>query len=193
MANTTGREGDPPTPREVSRRDALKRIAIAGGAAWTLPAIQTVHMERAYAATGSPSKKCYTVYIDKQYGCEEAPDLDQHVFKCLAGKIEQNRGGCSFLGVSFDPDGTGRWFVTLDAGSVFVAGFSRVAGRCIPSPTPPGSTGVIEFDPAPPGQGGAIQHVELTYCRDSNAQNTAQTSGSAPTRPNAGPSVGPTP
>jgi hypothetical protein len=195
MAPPTRQEAVPPNPKEVSRRDAIKRIAVAGGALWTLPAIQTVHMERAYAMGGSPTRKCYSVYIDKHYGCNEAPDLDPNVFKCLHGKIEQTRGGCQLLGVSFNPDGTGRWFVTLSPGTRFVAGFSRIAGKCIPSPTPAGAAGIIEFDPGPGGgTKNAIQHVEMTFCRQTGSQN-ASVSGTGPTGigPGSPPSASPSP
>ena len=166
MAPTTRGESDPPTSREVSRRDALKRIAIAGGAVWAVPAIQTVNMQRAYAMGGSPTRRCFSLYIDKKYGCQEAIDLDPNVFKCLKGQLESTQGGCDLVGVSIDPNGDGKWYVSLDPGSTFVAGFSRIAGKCIPSPSPPGSTGIIEFDPGPGvGPKFAIQHLELTFCK----------------------------
>ena len=42
------------TPRGLSRRDALKRGALVGGAVlWTVPAIQTITMTAAHAATPS--------------------------------------------------------------------------------------------------------------------------------------------
>ena len=43
----------------VSRRQAIKRIAAAGTVAWTIPAIQTFNMSRAYAQTQtSPVMVC---------------------------------------------------------------------------------------------------------------------------------------
>jgi hypothetical protein len=165
MAPTAPQDPVPPTSKEVSRRDALKRIAIVGGAAWTIPAIQTVSMQRAYAMGGSPTRKCYSVFINKPYGCQEAFNLDPNVFKCLQGKIESTKGGCDLLGVSIDPNGDGKWYVTLAPGVHFVVGYSRTAGHCIPSPTPTDSTGIIEFDPGPGGgPKNAIQHIELTFC-----------------------------
>ena len=68
------------------------------------------------------------------------------------------------MGVSIDPHGDGRWFVTLDNGCTFVAGFSRTAGKCIPSPNPQGSTGIIQFNPGP-GKNAEIKHIEFTFCR----------------------------
>jgi hypothetical protein len=169
MTPTTRGETDPPASREVSRRDALKRIAIAGGVAWTLPAIQTVNMQRAYALGGSPTRKCFSVFINKPYGCQDAIDLDLNVFTCLKGNIEATGGGCDIIGVSINPNGDGKWYVSLAPGVHFVIGFSRITGKCIPSPTPPDSTGIIEFDPGPGGgPKNAIQHVELTFCKPVN-------------------------
>ena len=44
--------------------------------------------KRAYAMGGSPQRMCFSIYLDKRYGCTEAHALDPHVFKCLTGKVE---------------------------------------------------------------------------------------------------------
>jgi hypothetical protein len=157
------------TPEQIgiNRRQALKRIAAGGAVLWTIPAVQTLNMRRAFAV-GSPGEECYTIKLDpceapspntnleQAYGC--LFDFDPDVIVTDQPESE----ACSKV-ANFTSNGT--WTVTLAAGCHLEAGFSKCGsgdGSCEPSPSPNGSTGTIQFVPC--DNGAEISHVEFTIC-----------------------------
>ena len=151
----------------INRRQALKRIAAGGAVLWTIPAVQTLNMRRAFAV-GSPGEECYTIKLDpceapspntnleQAYGC--LFDFDPDVIVTDQPESE----ACSKV-ANFTSNGT--WTVTLAAGCHLEAGFSKCGNRgesCKPSPSPNGSTGTIQFVPC--DNGAEISHLEFTIC-----------------------------
>lgn len=163
----------------IDRRQALKRIAAGGVVLWTIPAVQTLNMRHALAV-GSPGEDCYTIKLglDRAGGevCE-APGAGSHLptsYGCLFDfdpdvivTDQPEAEACSKV-VTWTHPATGPWFVTLAEGCHLEAGFSKCGsgdGSCLASPSPKGSTGVIQFNqPCPNGSG--LSHVEFTICCD---------------------------
>lgn len=121
----------------ISRREALKRAAILGAAAWTIPAVQTINMRRAYA--GSPGctfshfriegGRCQSVGSESCLPANSDPNSCDPINTTLANPIST-------------PDGA-EWVICLDAGCVvegvgLKSGSPRSAGGCLYSG--PGAT-----------------------------------------------------
>ena len=100
MANAEGAPlgGPGDKPSEITRRQALKRGAILGGAlAWATPVVQVVGMRPAFAQVASPGTggfivvlangKCYEV-SEAEYDCFQANCLDDAVGGCLNACLE---------------------------------------------------------------------------------------------------------
>ena len=152
----------------ISRRSALKRIAAVGGAAWVVPAVQTLNMPRANAQTagGSARTVCYCVKWDPADAspCHEGPGQCN---VCTADSVE---GGCSpqQFTVSQNPDGT--WTVTLNAGCTFLEG--HAVSKCartlcepaLPNTADTGATFIPCGEVGDPDHEHDISHIEFVYC-----------------------------
>ena len=129
----------------------------------------TVSPRPAYAVASSPREVCFSVRFNRG-GCKVPHGFHREPFGCLAaaGTLELDPRGCQLASVSVDPMGDGRWFVTLADGCRVVSAFSRTSHGCVPSPTPPGSAGVVEFVPMQRSFGSGkpfgIMNVQLTFC-----------------------------
>lgn len=156
----------------IDRRQALKRIAAGGAVLWTIPAVQTLNMRRAFAV-GSPGEDCYTIKLQPNQPCE-VPSANSNLAKaysCLFAfdpdvivTDQPAAEACSKV-VAFVPNTI--WSVTLAPGCHLEAGFSKCGSNgasCKASPSPPGSTGTIQFVPC--DNGAAISHIEFTICCD---------------------------
>jgi hypothetical protein len=154
----------------IDRRQALKRIVAGGVVAWTIPAVQTLNMRRAFAV-GSPGEDCFTIKLQPGQACE-APSPNANfaqAWSCLwaAGgnsldlivTDKTSAEACAKV-VNFTANGT--WSVTLAPGCHLEAGFSKCGQACTSTPSPQGSTGTIQFTPCSTGQ--AISHIEFTIC-----------------------------
>ena len=157
-----------PDPHEgVSRRDILKRAAIAGGLAWAAPAIQSITTPAFAQVTPGCMAGCFWVKTQPDGGgCEDANGT---VFcpNCLADEgLTQDPGGCPCVAgriVAGECDST----LTLPPGCTFHGGFSKCAGDlCEPAVDMGG--GVIHFppcpDPSPPPPEHCVSHIEFCYC-----------------------------
>lgn len=153
----------------ISRRSALKRIAAVGGAAWVVPAVQTLNMPRANAQTagGSALTVCYCVRWDPSddVPCNEGPG------QCNVCTSDSVEGGCSpqQFTVTQNPDGT--WVVTLNEGCSFLEGHavSKCAHtECEPALPNAEDTGALFVPCEAAGPGNAdehdISHIEFVYC-----------------------------
>lgn len=119
----------------IGRRQALRRIAVAGAAAWAVPAVQTINMSRAFALTqmSQPIGTCSWFRIsqgDQAIGgalgsCGEPISPSE---SCLSafGVID-----CSpLLGLPLTPSGSG-WTVCLGAAyRVQEVALFDAAGHC---------------------------------------------------------------
>jgi len=152
----------------ISRRSALKRIAAVGGAAWVVPAVQTLNMPRANAQTagGSARTVCYCVKWDPSDAspCHEGPGQCN---VCTADSIE---GGCSPQQFTVSQNADGTWVVTLNAGCTFLEGHAvSKCARTLCEPAVPNAsdTGAVFMpceDASPPPDDHDISHIEFVYC-----------------------------
>lgn len=155
----------------LTRRSAIKRIAVVGGAAWVVPALQTLNMPRANAQTagGSPRTVCFCVKWDPTDAnpCHEGPG------QCNVCTEDSVEGGCSPPQFTVTQNGDGTWTVTLNAGCTFLEG--HAVSKCghtlcepaIPNPSDTGATFLPCEDPSPPPANHEISHIEFVYCCES--------------------------
>jgi hypothetical protein len=160
---------------QVSRRQALKRVAAAGAVVWAAPVVQSLNMSRAYAgsrvcysiAFGGESGNCYILNTNN-HQCDLQP-LYASVPTACDHNVTVNR-----IGAVYGSHGEKTWIVTIPAGCVFVAGWTHGGSHseCEQNATPVGgpasnSSTIVTFYPNSgyPGDGRyAISNVELTYC-----------------------------
>ena len=158
----------------IDRRDLLKKAAVAGAVAWSVPAIQTLNMPEALAAVGSPGETCFTVRIDR-HGCS-SPNRWTKLKTTYPGLwaydpdliVNDTTRGCTKVKVlSRDCDRWGTWKVVLADGCYLVAGFTQSGKSFAPAnlangqPAPKGTTGTIYFKPT---KRYGCSHIELTIC-----------------------------
>src|SRR5262245_3821959 len=168
--NVDPRPDDAPEGNDdgVSRREAIRRIAAAAGVAWTVPVIQTIDAQKAYAF--SPGLTTFSVRLNPNGGCHDASGGRWHSFRCMrtSANLSTDPGGCALI-AGLDKADDGRWFVSLAQGVVFIEGWSRSGAICLPSPTESGSSGPVEFVPGesspPPKQ---INEVQLTIGQEAS-------------------------
>jgi hypothetical protein len=151
----------------ISRRSALRRIVIVGGAAWAAPTVQTLNMARASAQTagGSPRSECYCVKWDPT----ESPNCHEGPGQCNVCTADSVEGGCSPQRFTVTQNADGTWTVTLNEGCSFLEGHSvSKCGRNLCEPAIPtgdsGATFVPCADPSPPPDEHDISHIEFVYC-----------------------------
>jgi hypothetical protein len=152
----------------ISRRSALKRIAAVGGAAWVVPAVQTLNMPKANAQTagGSPRTVCYCVKWDPS----QTPPCSEGPGQCNVCTPDSVEGGCSPQRFTVTQNADGTWTVTLNEGCTFLEGHavSKCArDLCEPAVPNPADTGAT-FVPCPevddPTHEHDISHIEFVYC-----------------------------
>jgi hypothetical protein len=148
----------------VSRRQALKRMAAVGGAVWVAPALQTINMSRAQA--GTPRQNCFSVAVTAGNKCEE-PGPSGQGFHCLT-PVTTPLGGCGHVTV-VSTNGGASWVIDLGSCS-FLEGQVKSgggSGSCCPINIAPGTTGVITIPRCATGPHGQLQDisgVEITFC-----------------------------
>jgi hypothetical protein len=154
----------------VSRREILKRAAIAGGVAWAAPVIQSITTP-AFAQVSPFCTGCFAVKVDDTGACE---DQNGTTFcpRCTLPTAQTPGGcGCGFR-VDMEPcdpeTGTGPWTVTLPAGCTFHGGFSKCGGPQdqLCEPARDNGDGTVTFFPCqdPPGNPKCISHIEFCFC-----------------------------
>jgi hypothetical protein len=148
--------------QNVSRRQALKRMAAIGGAVWVAPALQTINMAKAKA--GTPRQNCFSVKIEGGRKCEQPASLNG--WHCLHPII--GTGGCANV-TAISTNAGQSWFIDLGA-CTFVEGYVKSGGgssSCCQLNIAPGTTGVIQAPRCATGPKGQLQDisgVELTIC-----------------------------
>jgi hypothetical protein len=156
----------------VSRREILKRAAIAGGVAWAAPVIQSITTP-AFAQVTPPgcAAGCFWVKVDEGNICEDANGTvtcpsclggrtqSQGGCPCVAGKVTEN---CAEDCVTENCEWT---LAPLPAGCTFLGGNSVCAGACGP-PARVNPDGSVTFFPCPDpsGKPQCISHIEFCYC-----------------------------
>lgn len=141
-------------PEGVSRRQILKRAAVAGAVVWATPVIQTINPARAYA--GTPNQVCYSVRVDADGSCGDS--------QVTPGEP----GGCGYVGAGAGSDGTLN--VTTAPEATMVEGYVSDTGK--PGSSGDGATWVFESNGSP---------VEMTICvTEETPANTGPTGGSGP-------------
>jgi hypothetical protein len=117
-------------PGQVTRRQALRRLAGAGALLWATPAIQTLDMPQALAShttsppPTSPATVCFQFRIRKDYStleegevlCDDGTDLDvdgtRHGDSCTPGGGYDD--GCSLVGSPSTPR-DGEWVACVQS------------------------------------------------------------------------------
>jgi hypothetical protein len=155
------------TTSEISRRTALRRIALVGGAAWAVPTVQTLNMARAKAQTtgGSPLTVCYCVKWDP----DESPMCHEGPGQCNVCTDDSVEGGCSPPQFTVTQNADGTWTVTLNEGCTFLEGHavSKCASELCEPAIPNGDSGATFVpcsEPDPPPDEHGISHIEFVYC-----------------------------
>jgi hypothetical protein len=153
----------------LSRRDALKRLAAAGGVVWAIPVVQTLNMRSAAAQTTSPRTECYCVKWDPTQDpmCSENPSGPGSCNICPADVVS---GGCApgHFTVTQNPDGT--WTVILAPGCTFLEGSavskcaSDLCEPAVPNATATAATFFPCSEPDPPPDEHDISHIEFAFC-----------------------------
>ncbi len=151
---------DRPTPPGLSRRNLLRRAAIAGGTAWALPVVQSINTSRALAA--SPLEVCYTLKFESDGRCTQAGGRHD----CIRSPLQD---GCG-LGATVVMNADGTWTVILPPGRTcrFVSGFSKCDGPEVPCvPGLDNGDGTMTFFECPKLDGSGfheISHISLEVC-----------------------------
>jgi hypothetical protein len=155
----------------VSRRDALRRGAIIGGAVWSVPVIQSLS---APAHAGSPAPGAGGS-DGEAVGCTGNFKINMHAsapgvcgaflggYVCTTGTGGDFQDGCSYV-VSSALNANGTWTVVLAEECQILQAFSVCGYRCGYS-TVRGNA--VTFLPCPTeqaGEGAAITGVQLLFC-----------------------------
>jgi hypothetical protein len=154
MVKRSGHQGD----GGLTRRELIRRGAIAGGLAWSAPMLQSLGTPA--FAQGYPCRPgCFWVKVDRDGVCEDANGT---VFcpNCLGGR-PQDLGGCCWVAgrVVFEPENGGGATLTLPPGCTFLGGFSKGCDPDCPPATP--TPGGADFH-CPDGKD--VSHVEFCFC-----------------------------
>lgn len=153
------------SPQEqISRRRALKRMAAAGAVAWATPVVQTVNMQRAWAANGSPVRECYRIKVESNGKCETGLGKND----CLDPSSPDGlltEGGCAFF-VSLDKVSNCIWTVTVDGDCEIVAATAKTGPEC--HDIDGTGTNTITINTCLLDKR-AISHVELAICCEQSA------------------------
>jgi hypothetical protein len=126
-------------PNNVSRRDVLKKGAVAGAAFWAVPVIESV-TSKAAAASGGGISCAYAIVVYEQEGCNPA---QYFVARYSGGQVGCDGGpneNCTFtraatsvpgVTVSISPwSGTGPDVTVYDSSGSHAAGYDSSASRC---------------------------------------------------------------
>jgi len=157
----------------LTRRDMLRRAAVAGGAVWVAPLIQSVSPPPAFAqVTPRCMAGCFRVKWDPTEPCVDVSGQSSITCPdCPADEgLAQDSGGCPCIenNVTTEPCGdpaTGVWTVTLPAGCTFHGGGSK-CGSDLCEPAMDNGDGTVTFFPCrnPPKNPKCISHIEFCYC-----------------------------
>ncbi|MGH2595260.1 MAG: twin-arginine translocation signal domain-containing protein [Actinomycetota bacterium] len=157
---------DKPLDQHVSRRSALKKAAVVGGALWVTPAIQSVNMTKAWASVGSlGTDPCYSVDIDVNLHGGVSYDTDAG-FRCLSPK---GTWGGPYLIVATS-DGAGGWIITVgNPGARVAEGYAKARDTDADAGCNPGTltaTNAMRFAATtdPSGKPVKVRDIELTFC-----------------------------
>jgi hypothetical protein len=156
----------------ISRRHALRRAAVVGGAVWVAPAIQSLHLPSARAATGSAppeDRRCYSVAIDIDHYGNVGFHTGDRRWRCLTPATLEGATGL----VAVASDGAGGYVVSARTnGGVVAEGraeWKDGGGRVVGDPCGPGTgggTNAMRFVPPTTAAGKPAKRVdiELTVC-----------------------------
>jgi uncharacterized membrane protein len=146
----------------VSRRQALKRMAAVGGAVWVAPALQTINM--ATASAGTPRQNCYSVKIEGGNRCEQPTSANG--WHCISPVI--STGGCTHV-TPLSTNSGESWLIDLGSCTLLEGYVKSGGGRnsCCRLSIAPGTSGVIQAPRCATGPHDQLQDisgVELTIC-----------------------------
>jgi hypothetical protein len=165
-------EARPDPPDGVTRREILKRAAIAGGVAWAAPAIKSITTPAFAQTTPQCIAGCFWVKLDENGVCDDAgsrfcPDCTG------AFPVPRSPGGCPCVenAVTMQPcsdPATGTWTLTLPPNCTFHGGYSKCGGPQdqLCEPAIDNGDGTVTFLSCkdPPGADKCISHIEFCYC-----------------------------
>jgi hypothetical protein len=151
--------------RGLTRRELIRRGAIAGGLAWSAPVLQSLGTPA--FAQGYPCRPgCFWVKVERPgpeggvgVACEDANGTVTCP-NCLGGR-SQDLGGCCWVAgrVVFEPENGGCATLTLPPGCEFLGGFSK---GCDPDCPPATLTADGAEFCCPDGKD--VSHVEFCFC-----------------------------
>lgn len=137
--------------RRLDRRQALRRIGAAGAVAWTVPAVQTINMSKAFAqaARGSPLPgECGNARVSLGGACE-LPNFNPNAGcggqSCLATANQDAPSACGSI-VSAVAADDADWVICISEGCRFQEISMAAAGACWNSPGAPDCGGDETFD-----------------------------------------------
>jgi hypothetical protein len=123
----------------ISRRDALRKAALVGAVAWTVPTIQTVNLQRALAQTQSPPGTCTKFRIQRtQSGLPDCTSVGAE--SCLVDTpfacFESNQDPFSCDAISGNPQvpDDDEWVICLDEGCEVEGVGLKSTTSCLCSP-----------------------------------------------------------
>lgn len=156
----------------VTRRELLKRAAVAGSVAWAAPVIHSITTPAFAQATPGCIAGCFWVKWDPTEPCVDVSGQSSiKCSNCLADEgLTQDRGGCPCIenAVTTQPCGdpaTGTWTLTLPPGCTFHGGGSKCASDLC-QPAMDNGDGTVTFFPCLDASGNpkCISHIEFCYC-----------------------------
>lgn len=162
-----------PDPHDgVTRRELLKRAAVAGSVAWAAPVIHSITTPAFAQVTPGCIAGCFWVKWDPTEPCVDVSGQSSiKCSNCLADEgLTQDRGGCPCIenAVTTQPCGdpaTGTWTLTLPPGCTFHGGGSKCASDLC-QPAMDNGDGTVTFFPCldASGKPKCISHIEFCYC-----------------------------
>ena len=126
--------------RSVSRRTMLKRVGAAGALVWSVPAIQSLNMPKAWAQVGSvppPPEGCGNVRISLGGGCG-LPNFGGGGggASCLSGADPNDPSGCGSV-VSATANNGADWVICVAEGCRIASLSVASGGECWNAPGAP--------------------------------------------------------
>ena len=126
---------DDPNDARITRRKALSRLGAAGALVWTVPAVQTIGMNKAFAQSeggSAPPPGCGNARIALGGGCT-LPNFNPNAgcggMSCLTGANANGPSGCGSIASASAANGAD-WVICLAAGCRVQELSMAAAGSC---------------------------------------------------------------
>jgi hypothetical protein len=167
--------------QRISRRKALKRMGAAGALVWTVPAIQSIGMPKAFAAVGSappPPPGCGNARVSGGGGCG-LPNFNANAGcggqSCLTGADPTAPSGCGGIASSTANLGAD-WVICLNPGCTLQSLSMASGGACWSAPGAPNCTSGALTNPQWSGftQSGNCVTIHRPTAQNASGQTVTQ-------------------